>query len=311
MFGRKRPQQEGRRQAQPKSGRSTVFSYYAQQNPRKLTSKRRGNEELERKLQPSESISLGQGRAGALRHLPLIITTAVLVIGIIYNTTLSTNAHVITDSVAETQTNFLRDKAVYQSALDELFSESALSRSKLTIDTQELADELVAMFPELADVTITLPLVGTRPVVHLQATQPALLLVSNDRAYVLDDRGIVLMDAKDLKTSQKLMTVTDESGLDIQKGSAALSPEQVTYILSLRHQLTASKLSVSKIVLPAQPQQLNVYVDGLSFYGKFLFSTDSRVAAGSFIATKKQLDRSGQKPRQYIDARIPGRVFYK
>ncbi|MBP7806974.1 hypothetical protein KA047_00570 [Candidatus Saccharibacteria bacterium] len=310
MFGRKKPQQEGRRQAQPKSGRSTVFSYYAQQNP-KTKSPRRTADDTQRKLQPSESISLGQGRAGALRHLPLIITTAVLVIGIIYNTTLSTNAQVITDSVAESQTNFLRDKSVYQSALDELFSESALSRSKLTIDTQELADKLIVMFPELADVTITLPLVGTRPVVHLQATQPALLLVSNDQAYVLDDRGIVLMDAKDLKTTQKLMTVTDESGLEIQKGSAALSREQVAYILSLRVQLSASKLNINKVVLPAQPQQLDVYIDGLSFYGKFLFSTDSRVAAGSFIAAKKQLDRTKQTPRQYIDVRIPGRVFYK
>ncbi len=310
MFRRKKSQQEGRRQAQPQSGRSTVFSYYAQQNA-KTKPPRRNTEDTERRLQPSESISLGQGRVGALRHLPLIVTTVVLIIGIIYNTTLSTNAQVITDSVAETQTNFLREKSVYQSALDELFSESPLSRSKLTIDTQELADKLIARFPELADVTITLPLVGTRPVVHLQATQPALLLVSSDQAYVLDDRGIVLMDAKDLKTNQELLTVTDESGLEIQQGSAALSGEQVAYILSLRHQLEASKLNVSKVVLPAQPQQLDVYIDGLSFYGKFLFSTDSRVAAGSFVATKKQLDKTAQKPRQYIDVRIPGRVFYK
>lgn len=310
MIRRKRSQQEGRRQAQPQPGRSTVFSYYAQQNT-KTNSSRRKTEDSERKLQPTESISLGQGRAGALRHIPLILTTVVLILGIIYNTTLSTNAQVITDSVTESQTNFLRDKSVYQAALDELFSESALSRSKLTIDTQELADKLSAQFPELADVTITLPLVGTRPVVHLQATQPALLLVSNDQAYVLDNRGIVLMDAKDLKSSQELITVTDESGLEIQKGSAALSTEQVAYITSLRYQLSASKLNISKVVLPAQPQQLNVYIDGVSFYGKFLFSTDSRVAAGSFIAVKKQLDRSGEKPRQYIDVRIPGRVFYK
>lgn len=306
LFKRKKP--EPSRRTPTASGRSTVFSYYSQSNTRTAKAP-----DETRRLQPTESVSLGGDKHRTLiANLPLIIAVGVLVICIIYNTTLSTDAQVITNTVTSEKASFLRSKQAYQDGVDEAMRQSILSRSKLTIDTQSIVDNLTKQFPELADVSVSLPLIGRRPVVQLQATKPALVLVSGERAYILDDRGIVLMDSKDFDgDSKSLLVVNDQSGLEIKQGTAALPQEQVVYLQELHRQLEAGKASVKQITLPARAQEVRVSFDAIPYDGKFLFGTDSRVAAGSFLATKRYLSRKGITPAEYIDVRLEERAYYK
>lgn len=306
LFKGKKP--ESSRRTPTTSGRSTVFSYYSQSTGRSTNAP---NET--RRLQPTESISLGGDRHKTLiANAPLIIAVAVLVICTIYNTTLSTDAQVITNSVTSEKAAFLRSKQAYQDGVDAAMRQSVLSRSKLTIDTQSIADDLTRQFPELADVSVSLPLIGRRPVVQLQATKPALVLISGERAYILDHRGIVLMDSKDYDgESKSLFVVNDQSGLEVKQGVAALPQEQVAYLQELHRQLEAGKAPVKQITLPARAQEVSVSFDSIPYDGKFLFGTDSRVAAGSFLATKRYLARRGITPAEYIDVRLEERAYYK
>ncbi len=308
LFHRKKPAEQSRAGRAPVAGqRSNVFSYYAKKANGERASRAAGEE---RTLRPSETVKLHDRRETLLRNLPLLLATLAVVLGIIYNTTLSTQPQVIVNSVTEAQT-YMRDKDAYQSALSEEFTASWLNRSKLTINTQAISDSMIERFPELADVSVTLPLLGTRPVVQLEATQPALLLVSGTSSYVLDERGIVLMDARELTTDQPLLTIRDDSGLIIENGKPALTSDQVVYIKELRRQLEEKGLAVKEMALPAQAQQVDVYFRDLKYYGKFLFLTDSRVAAGGFIALQKDLAKQKITPQSYIDARLEGRLYYK
>lgn len=299
-----------RREPPKSTSRSAVFSYYAKSSGDSSRSSRLRLPTEERRLKATETIRLHDKRDILLKNIPLLLALGIILIGIIYNTTLSANPQVIVNSVTDEQT-FLRDKSVYQNALEEEFSRSWLSRSKITIDTQTIADNMTARFPELADVSVTLPLLGTRPVVQVEATRPALILTSASSAYVLDQRGIVLMDARELKNPDKLLPVVDESGLTIEKGKPALTAGQVAYILELQRQLVAKNIAIKEVVLPAEAQQVNVYLKDKKYYGKFLFLTDSRVAAGGFIALQKDLQKKGITPKEYIDARLEGRLYYK
>lgn len=305
----KRKQPNGQREGRaPVAGqRSSVFSYYANTNKGERTARTPTDE---RKLRPSETVKLQGRREMLIKNLPLLVAMLAVLMGIIYNTTLTPNPQVIVNSVTESQT-FLRDEATYRTALSEQFTSAWQNRSKLTINTQTIADDMITQFPELADVSVTLPLVGTRPVVQLEATRPAVLLSNGTNVYVLDDRGIVLMDAKDLKQSEKLIVIRDESGLAIENGKPALTADQVTYIKELQRQLAGKGLKVKEYVLPASAQQVDVFFEDWDYYGKFLFLTDSRVAAGGFIALQKDLQKRGITPRQYIDARLEERLYYK
>lgn len=303
---KKKPATPGRRG--PAAGqRSNVFSYYATSGGGNKRERAPGEE---RRLRETETIQLRSNRDHIIRNLPLLIASLVIVLGIIYNTTLSSNPQVIVNSVTKEQT-YLRDKNTYQDALHEEFSRSVLNASKLTVDTQEIADAMITRFPELADVSVTLPLLGRNPVVQLEATRPALILISGDGTYVLDGRGIVLMDARELTDKDGLVVVKDESSLPVETGKPALTESQVAFIRELQRQLEDKKLSVKEMILPARAQQVDVYFTDVKYHAKFLFLSDSRVVAGSFIALKKDLERRGITPRDYIDARLEGRLYYK
>jgi hypothetical protein len=315
MFsGKKKSEPAPRRAVSSGNDRNAVFSYYAKQQSREKRASSRQNSERagqERTLRPSATVKLQSKRRLLLHNLPLLIALAVLSIGIIYNTTLSSDAQIITDSVSAESQLFFREKSAYQTALNEELESSVLNSSKLTIDTDEIRSAMIERFPELADITVTLPLVGRRPVVHLQASQPALVLTSGDQAYILDTRGIVLMDARDFTADVTLLSVVDQSGLAIEKGKAALSSEQVAFIQELQRQFSAKGIVISEVTLPAEPQQVNVAFKDRPYYAKFLFTEDSRVAAGGLVALRSHLDKKNITPKEYVDLRIAGRAYYR
>jgi hypothetical protein len=220
--------------------------------------------------------------------------------------------------------SILNETAVYRLHPDEVYEE-AVSKSlrgswtnsnKITINTARIASDLKRSFPEVADASVALPVLGQRPLVYIQLTKPSLILVSTDgSAAVLDEKGRVLAPASQVDDldSLKLPTVSDESGLSRQTGSLALSSGSMQFIQTLLYQLKVAGIDFSRLVLPAASQELDVYVHGGAYHGKFnLHAEDTaREQAGSFIATAAYLKKQGTAPKSYIDSRVPGRSYYK
>lgn len=209
----------------------------------------------------------------------------------------------------------LHTSSDYQTAAEQIMKRSWTNTNKLTIDTQSIARQLQASFPEIADASIALPLVSQRPVVYLQLTEPQLLLTNHvGQAYVIDETGRALADAAqlDATVAGKLPTITDESGLRITQGQIALSSADVNFIKTVLYQFDKAGIKVGKVTLPQGSRQLNVYIYKKPYFVKFnLQEDDAKQQAGAFIAVKRQLDRRGKAPRQYIDVRLPGRAYYK
>lgn len=213
------------------------------------------------------------------------------------------------------QTAFLRPTDVYQQAAAKLFAGSLANRNKVTVNTTAIALSLKHEFPELSAVSITLPLVGHRPIVYIQPTTPALLLTTTqNQSFVIDQNGRALATGDQVANigSLHLIPVKDESGVVVQAGQLALSSDTVAFIKSIEFQLAQQHIGISTLVLPSASSELDAYIAGQSYFVKFnLESGGADQQAGAYLAVRHQLAGEHITPREYIDVRIAGRAYYQ
>jgi hypothetical protein len=86
----------------------------------------------------------------------------------------------------------------------------------------------------------------------------------------------------------------------------------VSFIKTVAAQLSAQHIGVKAMVLPPAADELDVYLAGQPFYGRFNLETGTALQqTGTFVAVWRQLQGQGTTPRDYIDVRIDGRAYYK
>jgi hypothetical protein len=306
-----------RRQAQPTTRRRqlelddlakppSTFSYRASRSEQQRDTGR----QLQRESAQAAAHRLGHFW---LQRFGLVILLAAIVVSLANVLTLSTSAKVITLTTADNQ-SLLRPPAAYQLAASQQLQHSIWNRNKVTIDTSKLSQQLLNQFPELSSVSVTVPLLAHRPLVYIEPAQPALILATNNGAFVVDTTGkaLVRADTAAALNKPKLPVVTDQSGLLIQLNHQALSTASVGFIQTIIAQLAAKQFTVSGLSLPAATSELDVQVAGQPYFVKFnLESTDPRGEAGTFLATIAQLHSQNITPAKYVDVRVDGRAYYQ
>ncbi|HET6924551.1 MAG TPA: hypothetical protein VFH39_01840 [Candidatus Saccharimonadales bacterium] len=209
----------------------------------------------------------------------------------------------------------LQPASVYQTAASRALRSSWLNANKITVDTTRLSHSLKQQFPELAAVSVTLPLMGHRPIIYVSPKQPALILQEADTSYVIDTTGQVLDRATALgpTSRQQLPTVIDKSGLKLQPRADALPASSVTFISYVAQELRAKAVSIQSVTLPEKAYELDVRVAGKPYYVKFNLHDYQHAQAqvGTMLAVMKRLQEQGTTPSQYIDVRLAGRAYYK
>ncbi len=208
----------------------------------------------------------------------------------------------------------LRSQDTYQQAAQAILGSSLANTNKLTVDTGRVAEEMKRQFPELEQVSVTLPLFGRQPVVYVQPAKPVLLFrASNGGIFVLDKNGRAVMEATLVKRLDKLglAVIEDHSGLPVTAGSTALPSDNIAFITEVVGQLKAKNLKISSLALPSGTSQLDVRIEGARYYVKFNLRGDARAEAGAFLAVKKHLERSRKTPNSYIDVRVENRAYYR
>lgn len=226
--------------------------------------------------------------------------------------TLSNTAKVI--QLDDDKSVLLRDVSVYENAASDLLDDSIWNRNKITVDTSHVKRELLKQFPELATVSVTIPMLAHRPIVYVQPARPALILSSGAGAFLVDTSGKALLRAKKAEDLNQpgLPVVADQSGLKLSPNTQALASSQVSFIRIVIAQLAARQLTVAAITLPPAASQIDVQITGQPYLVKFnLHSNTPREQAGTFLATLEQLKKQNITPSQYVDVRVAGRAYYK
>jgi hypothetical protein len=279
---------------------SPVFSYYSNR-PSDIS--REGETRGEQAVQPS--------RLQKWRYIPSYAALLGITVSLVYLSTLSTQPRIIIQDKAAAAV--LRDPSDYEAAARDLLAGSLLNRSKITINTASLSRAMQKRFPELRSVTVTLPVASRRPVIAVRPARPALILVSQGNAYVVDSDGrAILTESEPAGTAiPELPVVRDESGLDVEVGKTVLPKQSTEYIVTVLAQLQAKQLQPESLTLPALANELHVRLRGQPYYVKFNTAGDPRIAAGTFLAVKQRLEAETQLPGEYIDVRVDERAYYR
>ncbi len=298
--GRKQATENQSRQAA--KSKSAVFSYYA-----------RGASPSSQNTGRNESSSMNRAKGYRLKfgHTPSYIALGAILLALVNASLLDSNPKIV---LVQTSGTVHRDPKTYQAGIEEIWKKSPFNRTKLTVSTDKIEQEISDQFAELSSIQIELPLLGKRPYIRITSAQPAIELVSVNGSFYVDNAGLVLARTSDLSKNQldSLAVVRDESGLSAEPGKIIMSAAQVEFLQKLYAQLRAESVVVSSIILPkTAANQADLRVDGQSYYVKFSLDSDPRQAVGTYLAAKKKLEAESIKPAEYMDVRISEKAFYK
>jgi hypothetical protein len=252
----------------------------------------------------------GKGRLPhlPLAQLPLWLLLAVVLICAIKLLFLGTNPKVIVLGESAATATYQQSTDAYAHAAHRLLASSITNRTKLTANVNGIAKQLEHQFPELQTVSLTLPLIGNRPVVYVQIAQPSAVLQAPQGNFALNRTGIVLAHLKSLPAH--VPVITDQSAQTPQVGKQYLPGSTIDFIQTVAYQFAAAKLPISAYVLPAgSPYELDVRLEGQPYAIKYNLQADALTQSGAAIATIQQLGAT--PPASYLDVRVPGRVYYK
>jgi hypothetical protein len=253
-------------------------------------------------------------RAPWWQRLTLFILLIILLLVAVEVLSLSNQAKVLPLPGSANNQVFLRPMTDYQSAANQILATSVWNRSKLTLNSRQLGDQLRAQFPELAGVSVTLPLLSHQPLVYVEPARPALLLSASNGFFVIADNGRALARdsgqpaIKDLDLPQ----LNDQSGLRVSLNRQALPAGEVSFIKTVLAELKPKQFKVADMTLPAASSELDIHVSGQPYTVKFnLHDNNPREQAGTFLAVQANLKRQNITPAQYVDVRLAGRAYYQ
>lgn len=289
--------------------RPASFSYYANRNDRHEKTNR-------------QQVSMAAKRSRLLtmrfwlRRSGLLIAMLAVIACVISILSLSNKPRiVVVDPVGADASYALHSTQEYEQAASEYLASSIWNGNKVTVDSGAVSVRMQKTFPELEQVSITLPLVGHRPIVYLYPSTPAFTVQTISGTYVLDERGKILISKDSLASSitADLPVLVDQSGIPIEVGKRLVSSQKAQFMSDVMTLLAAKGLHVQELVLPARgAQELDARLKGHGYIIKFnMDGVSARQQVGTFLATKENLAGQNKVPAEYIDVRVLGRAYYK
>lgn len=293
--------------AEQDAKRTQAFSYYARRSnaPRDAV---RGSQNTE--TEPREGTRPAMTRGN---RWIMALSGVVLVAGAAYMLTLSGDPKVITRT-ENGGTYFMQEPGLYAQTAARSMQSSILNKSKLTVNTAQVVRDLTGNYPEIAEATVQIPLIGRRPVVVLEPHRPSFILTTlESTAFLLDENGRALVSTSQISDPGKLSvpTLQDKSGIGVTLGSQALPAGTITFTEAVLRVLKAANVQYSALSLPPASSQLDVAIAGKPYFVKFNIQGDARQQAGTFIAAKLRLEKDRVTPGQYVDVRVPERAYYR
>lgn len=243
-----------------------------------------------------------------LTNLPAWLLLVVVTVCVVKVLTLGTEPKVIILGKTDITDIYGHNANEYATAMHSILSHSMANRTKLTADLSGSSSQLERQFPELQDASMTVPIIGNRPIVYVQLAEPALIVQSPKGTYALNSDGVVL--AKLLNTLPNVPVVADESGTTPSLGKQLLPGTTASFIRSIAYQLKSAKLTVSVFVLPrSSPYEMDVRLEGAKYVIRMNLVESPLEQSGAIVATIQHL--SNNLPSQYIDVRVSGRAYFK
>ncbi len=293
-------------------GRQNIYTYYKSRSYREDSPTRQTFDTLSEHQVVQPKI---QNQNHIQRKVKATIVFAILVGLLIYDLLLSSTVSITTIGATRITGIYMHPLQAYKQTADELLSKSISSRTKLTINTTKIDSEMLQAYPELSNVSVQVPLIGGKLAVAITPVYPALIL--NDQTnqhFLIGPTGNTLRAITSNYISDfAVPVVNDQTALLAQIGKQVLAQSDTNFIQNVSDQLKVHGLKIQSMSLPAASRELDVYLTGQPYFIKFDLADPGTadIQIGTFLATRNYLVKNQIVPSQYVDARVPGRVFYK
>ncbi len=242
-------------------------------------------------------------RSFFIRGLDILIIF-LLLFGLVFSMLVNFDPKLVVSSYAYRPYN-----TYYQPIVGQL--RSFKNRNKITLDEAGIAAVLKAKFPEISGVSLELPLLSQKAAIHLTIAAPAFLISSGGQLFLIDSEGRAVSANVNSVGFKDLAVITDQSGFSVVTGKQVLSSENVAFINTVLAQCKRGGVSVQSLTLPAKAQDLYLKTADRPYYTKFFLDGDVNLQSGQFLASRHQFDVHGDQPSEYLDVRVPGKIFYK
>ncbi len=246
-----------------------------------------------------------------VRSRPKIITGFIdaaiilaVLVGLVYSLIVKPTPKILASSTA------YHPVKIYQAAAAKQL-QNFKNRNKVTLDENAISSALRKQFPEIASLKIELPLFSQVPNVHLNIAAPSLILESGGALYLVDAEGVSVAKAAQWPALGNLPHVIDQTGFSLKAGQPVLSASAVGFIKALASQCQRAGVPISSLSLPPLAQELDLRTADSGYFVKFYLGGEVLQQSGQFLATRHGFNTSHIQPAEYLDVRVPGKIFYK
>ncbi len=202
------------------------------------------------------------------------------------------------------------NQQTYQAAVKKELS-GIKNRNKFTFDEQKISQTLKRQFPEISSVSVELPIFSPKPTIRLTIAEPSFILNSGSQLYIVSSSGRAITSANGFPNLASLIVVNDETGFRSSLGQQVISKEGVAFLDNLLAQSKKNNVPISNLTLPAKAQELHLRTSDTNYFVKFFLDGDSDTQIGQFLAARHNFEARGVSPSEYLDVRVPGRIYYK
>jgi hypothetical protein len=210
----------------------------------------------------------------------------------------------------ELNSQLFHKQRVYEAYAGKILGDFSYS-NKITFSEQNLVTRMQKQFPEIASARVELPILAQTPVIHLRVASPSFILKSGGQSYIVDSEGAAVAKSSDFPSVQNLLEVDDQSGFPSTVGKQVMSADSVRFIKTLEAQSKHANVKLGALTLPKTAQELELRTVDRPYYVKFYLGGNVLQQAGQFLAARHQFDASSTQPAEYLDVRVPGKIFYK
>lgn len=252
---------------------------------------------------PFEKTSRSPKRRLFSKAIDFLIVAAVLA-AIAYSLIVSPNPKIELDSEVYHPISAYRQAAT--AALG-----SFHNRNKLTFNDKDLILNLQRQFPEISNASVDLSLFGETPKLKLTIAAPSFFINSQGVNYVVDSEGVAVDRSTALPRIKNLPIIIDQTGFNSRAGTRVLSAQAVRFINVVINQTKHAKIPIASMTLPALAQELDLRTSDRGYFVKLYLGGDPLVQTGQFLAARHQFDQTNNQPSQYLDVRVPGKIYFK
>lgn len=176
-----------------------------------------------------------------------------------------------------------------------------VSQSVLLADPPSIEAALKRKYPDLAEVKVAKRLPNGLTVT-LTERQTSLVWKSGEQLYSVDQQGIAYATSE---PKADALTIEDATGLPVEVGKPLVGAGFIKVVEEIKRDMDAAGLGVKTIRIP----ETTFEIQAVTNQGYYALYDTTRPVKSQTEALKQAITQ--QKPREYADLRVPGRVYVR